>query len=97
MVGSRDIGKGEELSVVLAVVKAVMNMGHSDLRLYLSLDPSALFISASAPISCPSLPRRLCLNTVCSSLCVDVCVCESQLKHETTEGEPWRGLRGQPG
>lgn len=43
------VGRGEELSMVLAVVEAVMHMGHCDLRLFLSLDLSALLSTASAP------------------------------------------------
>lgn len=71
------VGQGEELSMVLAAIKAVMHMGHSDLRLFLSLDLSALFSSASAPFLAPCYPCRLCLNTVCLSPCVCVCVCVS--------------------
>lgn len=68
------VGRGEELSMVLAVVKAVMHMGHCDLRLFLSLDLSALLSTASAPSLAFCWPCRLCLDTVCLSSCVCVCV-----------------------
>lgn len=53
------------LSVVLAVVKAVMYLGHSDLRLFLSLDLSALFSNASAPLTCPLLPHVIFVWILC--------------------------------
>lgn len=61
----------------LAVVKAVMHMGHSDLILFLSLDLSALLSGASAPFLALCYPCRLCLDTVCLSPCVCVCVSHS--------------------
>lgn len=60
---------GEMLSVVLALVRAVMHVGHSDLRLFFCLDLSALFCSASAPQVALSFPCRLCLDTLCLSPC----------------------------
>lgn len=53
---------------------SVMQMGHCDLRLFLSADLSAPLGSASAPSLALCYPCHLCLDTVGLSPCV--CVCE---------------------
>lgn len=74
------VGQREEmLSVVLAVIKAMMHMGHSDLRLFLSWICQHCSAVPVLPFLALCCPCRLCLDTVCLSPCV--CVYESQLKH----------------
>lgn len=87
------VGQEEELSLILAAVKAVMHTGHSDLRLFLSLHLSALFSSTSAPSLALCCPCRLCLDTVGLSPCVCVCMSHSSYMRPQ-RGEPWRGLWG---
>lgn len=87
------VGQGEELSLILGAVKAVMHTGHSDLRLFLSLPLSALFRSTSAPSLALCCPCRLCLDTVGLSPCVCVCMSHSS-NMRPQRGEPWRGLWG---
>lgn len=54
-------------------------------------------VSAAGPcqrsLSCSLLPLSS-LFGYCRSVSLRVCVCDSRRKHETTEGEPWRGLWG---
>lgn len=54
-------------------------------------------VSAARPcqrsLSCSLLPLSS-LFGYCRSVSLCVCMSESWLKHETTEGEPWRGLWG---
>lgn len=71
------IGQGAKLSLVLAAVKALMQMGHGDLGLFLSLDLSALLCCASAPSLALCYPCHLCLDTVGLSPCVCVCMSHS--------------------
>lgn len=79
--------------MVLAAVKAVMHMGHSDLRLFLSLDLSALFSSASAPFLALCYPCCLCLDTVFRLLVLGgVYVSHSSNLKPQSGGRPWRGL-----
>lgn len=75
--------------MVWAVVKAAMHMGCSDLRLFLSSDPSALFGNASAPSLALCYPCRLCLDTVGLSPCVCVCMSHS------SNMRPQRGSLGE--
>lgn len=71
------VGQGAKLSLVLAAVKALMQMGHGDLGLFLSLDLSALLCCASAPSLALCYPCHLCLDTVGLSPCVCVCMSHS--------------------
>lgn len=72
------VGQREEmLSVVLAVIKAMMHMGHSDLRLFLSWICQHCSAVPVLPFLALCCPCRLCLDTVCLSPCVCVCMSHS--------------------